>query len=285
MSAKKNKHAEEHEEEGGMERWLLTYADMITLLMVLFIVLFSIGQVDLKKFEQLREGLTESFGTPSPALDNNAPGTEGVLDGGVAAAGEDLTAEEIAQALESQATRMASIRQEQQQLQETQEQIQGTLTGAGLGDEVTYRLTPRGLVLNIVSDQVLFDLGRADLKPEGRAVLDGVANALKGIPNKIAIEGHTDDRPLNGGLPYPTNWELSTGRATSVLRYLVESHGIAAARVSAAGYADQQPLVPNDNGFNQARNRRVEIVVLTSAEEAADRLLQDAAADLPEGTP
>jgi chemotaxis protein MotB len=150
---------------------------------------------------------------------------------------------------------------------------------------VQYRLTPRGLVLNIVTDQVLFDLGRADLKPEGRLVLDGVANALKGIPNQIAIEGHTDDRPLNGGLPYPTNWELSTGRATSVLRYFVEAHGIAAGRVSAAGYADQQPLVPNDNGFNQARNRRVEIVVLTSAEEAADRLLQDAAADLQEGTP
>ena len=285
MAAKRQKHAEEHEEESGSERWLLTYADMITLLMVLFIVLFSIGQVDLKKFEQLREGLTESFGTPSPALDNNAPGTEGVLDGGVAAAGEDMTAEEIAQALESQATRVASLRQEQEQLKETEEQIQGTLAGQGLGDQVQYRLTPRGLVLNIVSDQVLFDLGRADLKPEGRLVLDGVANALQGIPNEIAIEGHTDDRPLNGGLPYPTNWELSTGRATSVLRYFVEAKGIAADRVSAAGYADQQPLVPNDNGFNQARNRRVEIVVLTSAEEAADRLLQDAAGDLQEGTP
>jgi chemotaxis protein MotB len=284
MSAKKHKHAEEHEEEGGMERWLLTYADMITLLMVLFIVLFSIGQVDLKKFEELREGLSESFGTPAPAL-SDGEGNQGVLDGGVAAAGQDLSAEEIAQALESQATRMASIRQEQRQLQETQEQIQGTLEGAGLGDEVTYRLTPRGLVLNVVSDDVLFDLGRADLKPAGRLVLDGVANALKGIPNQIAIEGHTDDRPLNGGLPYPTNWELSTGRATSVLRYFVEAHGIAAERVSAAGYADQQPLVPNDNGFNQARNRRVEIVVLTSAEEAADRLLQDAATDLQEGTP
>ena len=285
MAARRSKHEEEHAEEGGMERWLLTYADMITLLMVLFIVLFSIGQVDLKKFEQLREGLTESFGTPAPALSSDAAGASGVLDGGIAAAGEDLSAEEIAQALESQATRMASIRQEQRQLQETKEQIQGTLEGAGLGDQVTYRLTPRGLVLNIVSDDVLFDLGRAELKPGGRQVLDGVANALSGIPNKIAIEGHTDDQPLNGGLPFPTNWELSTGRATSVLRYFVETHGIVAGRLSAAGYADQQPLVPNDHAFNQARNRRVEIVVLTSAEEAADRLLQDAAGDLQEGTP
>jgi chemotaxis protein MotB len=285
MSAKKSKHEEEHEEEAS-ERWLLTYADMITLLMVLFIVLFSIGQVDLKKFEQLREGLTESFGTPSPALDNNAPGTQGVLDGGVAAAGEDLTAEEIAQVLESEATRQATIREEQQQLVETQENIQGTLEGQGLGDEVTYRLEGRGLVLNIVSDQVLFDLGRADLKPEGQLVLDGVANALRQIPNTISIEGHTDNRPLNGGLPYPTNWELSTGRATSVLRYFLEQHGIDGGRMSAAGYADQQPLVPNDNGFNQARNRRVEIVVLTTAEEALSRLQQDAAADgTQEGTP
>ncbi len=284
MAARRQKH-EEHEEEGGMERWLLTYADMITLLMVLFIVLFSIGQTDLAKFEELREGLTETFGTPAPALGGDTSGSQGVLDGGIAAAGEDLTAEELQAMLESASVAQANIREEQRQLQETQEQIQGTLDGAGLGDQVTYRLEARGLVLNVVTDQVLFDLGRAEHKPEGRVVLDGVANALKEIRNEISIEGHTDDRPLNGGFPYPTNWELSTGRATSVLRYFIDVHGISQARVHASGYADQHPLVPNDNAFNQAKNRRVEIVVLSTAAEALERLQQDAAVGTQEGTP
>jgi chemotaxis protein MotB len=140
-------------------------------------------------------------------------------------------------------------------------------------------------VLNVVTDEVVFDLGRAELKSAGLVILDGVANALKAIPNNIAVEGHTDDRPLNGGFPYPTNWELSTGRATSVLRYFVETHGMAPGRVSAAGYADQQPLVPNDSDANQAKNRRVEIVVLTTPAEALARLQQDAAAATQEGTP
>jgi chemotaxis protein MotB len=284
MAARRKRHEEEHEAEEA-ERWLLTYADMITLLMALFIVLFSIGQTDLAKFEQLREGLTESFGTPAPALGGDTSGSQGVLDGGIAAPGEDLTADQVQALLQSASLAQANIREEQRQLQETQEQIQGTLEGAGLGDQVTYRLEARGLVLNVVTDQVLFDLGRADLKPEGRLVLDGVANALKQIPNEISIEGHTDDRPLNGGFPYPTNWELSTGRATSVLRYFIDAHGIAQGRLHASGYADQQPLVPNDNGFNQAKNRRVEIVVLSTAQEALERLQQDAAAGTQEGTP
>lgn len=287
--AARRQHVEEHEEEGGMERWLLTYADMITLLMVLFIVLFSIGQLDLKKFEELREGLASSFGTPTPAISSDAAGAEGVLDGGIQAAGDGLGASEeerFEEALTALSEQNVEIREDMEALVQTQEQIQGTLEGAGLGDQVTYRLEPRGLVLNVVSDQILFDLGRNDLRAEGRIVLDGVAGALSGIPNKISIEGHTDNRPLNGGFPFPTNWELSTGRATSVLRYFTDVHGLDPARLSAAGYADQRPIVPNDSDANQAKNRRVEIVVLSSALEALERLAQAEAVEATEeGTP
>jgi chemotaxis protein MotB len=274
----------EHE-EGNAERWLLTYADMITLLMVLFIVLFSIGQVDLKKFEELREGLSSSFGTPTPAL-SDAGGAEGVLDGGVTPNGTEGL-DDPTEALAAYAAFQAAQREAAEQqaaLQEAEEQIQGTLGAQGLGDQVTSHLESRGLVLQVVSDQVLFDSGQADLRPEGVLVLDGIANALKGLPNKIMIEGHTDDRPLNGGFPYATNWELSTGRATSVLRYFVEHHAIAADRVSAAGYADQQPLVPNDSDVNRSKNRRVEIVVLATTEES-EQQLRDAAAAAEEGSP
>jgi chemotaxis protein MotB len=280
--AARRRRVEEHEEEGGMERWLLTYADMITLLMVLFIVLFSIGQLDLKKFEELREGLNEQFGTPTPAISSEANGAAGVLDGGLQAAGDGLGSEEeerFQAALDELISENVEIREDVEALEATQQQVQGTLEGAGLGDQVTYRLEPRGLVLNIVSDDVLFDSGKADLKPEGKRVLDGIAVALNGIPNVIMVEGHTDNRPLNGGFPYPTNWELSTGRATSVVRYFVEQRAVDPTRISGTGYGEYQPIVPNDNAFNQARNRRVEIVVMSSAIEALQRLQEQAAAE------
>jgi chemotaxis protein MotB len=280
--AARRRRVEEHEEEGGMERWLLTYADMITLLMVLFIVLFSIGQLDLKKFEELREGLNESFGTPTPVIASEANGAAGVLDGGIQAAGDGLGAEEeerFETALQELMDENVEIREDVAALEATQQQVQGTLEGAGLGDQVTYRLEPRGLVLNIVSDDVLFDSGKADLKPEGKLVLDGIASALNGIPNEIIVEGHTDNRPLNGGFPYPTNWELSTGRATSVVRYFVEQRDVDPTRISGTGYGEYKPIVANDNPSNQARNRRVEIVVMSSAIEALQRLQEQAAAE------
>jgi chemotaxis protein MotB len=124
-------------------------------------------------------------------------------------------------------------------------------------------------VLQIVTDQVLFDLGKADLRPEGRAVLDGLASALKEVPNDIAVEGHTDNRPISG-FPFPSNWELSTARATSVLRYLVDDKGLDRKRISAAGYGEERPVVPNDTPAHQAQNRRVEIVVLRPSKPLLD---------------
>jgi chemotaxis protein MotB len=247
-------HEEEHENE---ERWLLTYADMITLLMVLFIVLFSIGQLDLKKFEQLKVGLSASFGDGGRAA---VSGGAGVLDAGEGAL-DGQTAQDILDA------QTAAAQAEQNRLNEAKGDIKEALTGQGLGDQVTFRLEDRGLVLQIVSDRVLFDLGKAHLRPEGQAVLDGIAGALHNVPNNFAVEGHTDNRPIRGG-PFPTNWELSSARATTVLRYLVENAGIPARKISSAGYADTRPLFPNDTNEHRARNRRVELVVLAQAEPA-----------------
>jgi chemotaxis protein MotB len=241
-------HEEEHENE---ERWLLTYADMITLLMVLFIVLFSIGQLDLKKFQQLSSGLAQSFGT---AQNVALTGGTGVLDGGAAPIDPQLASNVLAQ---QQAEAAAARRQ----LEATAEKVKETLVGQGLGDKVTFRFEDRGLVLQIVTDEVLFDLGKAELRPEGRAVLDGLADALRAVPNKLSVEGHTDNRPISG-FPFASNWELSTFRAATVLRHLVEQRGLDGKRIAAAGYGEQQPLVPNDTLEHQAKNRRVEIVVL-----------------------
>jgi chemotaxis protein MotB len=229
---------------------------MITLLMVLFIVLFSIGQINLKKFEQLRSGLASSFGTKQDVV---LDGGTGVLDGGPSPLDAEETAQQV---LDKQRAAQAAATE---QLRQAAEEVKKTLAGQGLGDKVTFRFEDRGLVLQIVTDDVLFDLGKADLRPEGRAVLDGLAAALKQVPNGISVEGHTDNRPISG-FPFASNWELSTYRATSVLRYLVEQKGLDRKRISAAGYGEERPLVPNDTPAHQAQNRRVEIVVLAPAQ-------------------
>ena len=119
----------------------------------------------------------------------------------------------------------------------------------------------RGVVVTVMTDKMLFASGQADLRPEESGLLKTVAGAAKIVPqNPVRVEGHTDSLPIHTPR-FPSNWELSTTRATTVLRYF-ESCGVAAGRLEASGYADQRPLGPNDSDENRAKNRRVEIVLL-----------------------
>ena len=273
MAARKKRH-EEAEEHVNHERWLITYADMITLLMVLFIVLFAIGQTDLQKFAQLRDSLNNSLGGKGGQA--VFKGGAGPLDGSLNIVPQQkLGVQEVSapdravqQAAAKEQAREAAIAQQSQSFSKVQQQIQSQLTSVGLGDSVHFRTETRGLVVTVVTDRVLFDEGKADLRPEGTQVLDGMLPALIQLPNAIAIEGHTDDQPIHSSL-YPTNWELSTARATSVLRYLSD-RGLAANRLSAAGYADQKPVSPNDTDAHRSDNRRVEVVILSNVDDAKE---------------
>jgi chemotaxis protein MotB len=259
----RKQHEEEHENH---ERWLITYADMITLLMVLFIVLFAIGQTDLAKYSKLKAGLAGGFHNDG-ALD----GSDGLLVGGpsltptpdIAAARS--TAEQATAALEEKVAHDAAVQRESAALEHTKEVILLNLTAQGLQDRVQFHRETRGLVVTIVTDRVLFDSGSATLRADGREVLAALVSALTELPNSVAIEGHTDDRPIASAV-FPSNWELSTARASSVLRFLVDEHGFPPSRLSAAGYADQRPLAPNDSDASRAQNRRVEVVVLSTVD-------------------
>jgi chemotaxis protein MotB len=155
------------------------------------------------------------------------------------------------------------LKQEQLTLGDARQQIEAALKAKGLQNSVSFAVTSRGLVVSIVTDQVLFDTGKADLKPVGQQVLDAVAPALRNLPNDVSVEGHTDNVPINGG-PFASNWELSAVRATTVVRYLVGTDGLRANRMSATGFADTKPVVPNDSPAHQAQNRRVDVVVLSA---------------------
>ncbi len=278
-------HEEEHAEHENEERWLLTYADMITLLMVLFIVMFAISQVDQKKFMALKTGLAAGFGAPVTMLN----GATGMLDvggsiapdsvniaGAAGSKGASDSKDTINPAAVSQlatATEQAAVSKEVEKLKQARAALQKALAAAGLKNGATFRFDERGLVVSIATDKVLFDNGRATLRPQGRRILDVIAPTLKALPNQISVDGHTNSIPIHT-VQFPSNWELSTDRATGVLRYLASSDHIPAARMSAAGFADTRPLLPDSNPASVVRNRRVEIVVIAAVDNTAGRAVE-----------
>lgn len=257
MASRRRKAAHEEEHENH-ERWLITYADMITLLMVLFIVLYSIGQVDLAKFEKLRVGLPNSGGKPIAG--------PGPLDGGPSVLGgpslikETPLTQDAATALREKQMQEKAFREDQKELRQTKDEITKELAAVGLSDAVLFRLEARGLIVVIASDRVLFDTGSDIISAAGTEVLDHLIGPISMVDNRVSVEGHTDNTPIHGGGRFPTNWELSTARATSVARH-IEQRGVSSPRLSAVGYGEYSPTASNDTDEGRTANRRVEIVV------------------------
>jgi chemotaxis protein MotB len=282
------RHEEEHENH---EAWVIPYADMITLLMGLFIVMWSIGNADLRKLEDIRSSFAATLGIGGDLGGANTGGP-GVLDGidqrpieleQVTVDAPILSPERLEQAVEAleEAELAEAAREvEAEQLREIERVISEHADRTGLGDVVGFRYEERGLVVSIVSDQVLFEPGSAVLRPEGRRVLDGLADVLLAIPNHVAIEGHTDSVPISNAR-YPSNWELSTARSTSVLQYFIQSYGFPPERLTASGYAEQRPVADNSTPQGRAKNRRVDIAVLSMGPGALTQATSSHGGDQP----
>src|SRR5688572_439925 len=274
----------EEEEHENHERWLVSYADMVTLLMCLFIVLFAMSQVDKAKFAALSAGLSASFGAPITALPGTSPEgsvvdalpaavdiAAGIAPGDKAEQSEVEAA--VAQAAAERAQRVAGeAATAYDDLAATRDKIDAALTAAGFDGAARYEIDERGLVVHIVADAVLFDAEEAVLRPEGRQILDAVAPSLIGLPNVLRIEGHANHLPVTAGGPWPSNWELSGYRASTVLRHL-GGDGVPEPRMSATGYSSTRPLVPETDRNALTVNRRVDIVVLSTASAEANALL------------
>ena len=220
--------------EGGpsMERWLLTYADMITLLMVFFVMMYTISTVNADKFRALAENLSMVLTGSPPA---------GIMEEGTNSTVPELTGE---------AKHLADL----------QQALNEFIAREELGEQITVNLEERGLVVRFQTT-VLFARGSADLTPEARRIIDRVGDRLNDLPNYIRVEGHTCDLPINTP-QYPSNWELSTARATNVLQELISSCNISPERLSAIGYGEYRPRVPNINESSRQMNRRIDIVIL-----------------------
>jgi chemotaxis protein MotB len=274
----------EEEEHENHERWLVSYADMVTLLMCLFIVLFAMSQVDKAKFAALASGLSQSFGAPISVLPSNSPDSA-VLDGlpgavDIASAippNETVQQADVqkaaAQAAAERAKRVAAeAANAYDELAAARDRIDAALTKSGHTGAAQYEIDERGLVVHIVADAVLFDAEQAVLRPQGAVILDAVAPTLIGLPNVLRVEGHANRIPVTRGGPWPSNWELSAYRATTVLTHLGKD-GVPEPRMYAAGYGSTQPLVPYSDPRALTVNRRVDIVVLSTASAEANALL------------
>ena len=231
------------------ERWLLTYADLITLLMVFFVVLYSMSQSDSIKFHRISAALERAFNIDVLQGQTN----QGVNDG----TSETLTPVEQLFTSPEHSAEVARLKS----------RIEEAMTGSTQAPSVSVGSDREGVVIRL-SGSYLFDSGRAELKPNSLAVLDAVALEIRLLPNDVRIDGHTDATPIDSPR-YPTNWELSAARALSVTRYLSEIGGVAAGRLTAAGYGEFHPLTPNDTREHRAQNRRVEIHILSSESQAS----------------
>ena len=275
----KGGHEEEHENH---ERWLVSYADMLTLLFALFVVLFAISQVDQQKFAALASGLSQSFGAPVQAISGGGTASDtGVLDGLDANLDVQIppapSAQDSAAEAQAAAQTAAEAQTQYQSLAAVQQQIDAALAAAGYAGAARYEIDERGLIVHIVSDPVLFDAESATLLPQGRAILDAVAPAIAALPNQLAVEGHANSIPVTPGGPWPSNWELSGARASTVVRYLA-GDGVPETRMAATGYSDTRPVVPDTDPGAVTLNRRVDIVVLSTASAEANELLTGLAA-------
>jgi len=277
----------EEEEHENHERWLVSGFDMMTLLFVLFVVLYAMSSIDAAKFTAFAEGARDGAGVPVTILDdgaaidapleNDSPlkpvqvAEEAAIDGTEQTEAEKAAAEAAA-ALEAQQT-AAEARATYDQLAETREALQAGLAAAGQSGAAEFVIDERGLVVHVMSDPVLFAPESATLQRQGATILDALAPTLAGLPNQLRIEGHANSLPVTRGGPWPSNWELSAVRATTVLRHLSEQDGVAEDRLSAAGYGSTRPLVPDSDPDHVTVNRRVDVVVLSDASAGANALL------------
>ncbi len=269
--SRRSRHRGGHDEaHANEERWLLTYADMITLLLALFIVLFAISTINQKKFLALALGLKESF-DPKPGI---LPKSNGLLQNAslTQTAGEHVTPL-FKGAIPTTTTLVPGGQTPTgsgptnsvplSKLEKLQQQIENALAKQGLQAYVSLQTTTRGLVVQILADKVFFATGSADLGPIGDRVVDTVSSVLRTDPYGINVEGYTDNQPVTGGI-YSSNEELSAVRAVNVVLRLEKTDGISPNRLSATGYGDTHPLAPNTTPQNMALNRRIDIVILSS---------------------
>jgi len=234
MSRKKK-----HEEHENHERWLVSYADFITLLFAFFVVMYAVSSVNEGKYRVLSESMVSAFSNKKPM------GQMSIVE---------LPMNQTRPALDSK------LNEQPNDLQVFLKVANALEANKLSADEMPVENTTRGVSIQI-KDEVLFESGSAVMKPRVKEILDLVAALVKHLPNLISVEGHTDAIPIQTQ-EFPSNWELSASRATAMVRYFINEKQLAPQRFSATGFGGERPIGSNLTPDGRALNRRVEIVIL-----------------------
>ncbi|MCU1443183.1 MAG: hypothetical protein JWQ59_1333 [Cryobacterium sp.] len=245
------------------ERWMASYMDMVTVLMCMFIVLFAMSTVDQNKFQQLANSLATGFGA--------AESDEVDISEGVVVRPDLVDLEGLGFTATETSTDIEMARAEVNDLSSLREQMRANLHENGVEHLVQFRIDERGLTVGLIGSETFFQPDRSDLSDQAILVLDSISPILAPDTREISVEGHADKhgRTVN----FPTDWELSSGRATQVLRRMVEHGGVAQVRVGAVGYGAARPAASGDTLEDMAQNRRVDVVVLSNLPDTARALI------------
>lgn len=260
---------EEHEEHVNHEAWVIPYADLLTLLMAMFIALFAMSTVDVTKFKAFAVGFNEALGggkldagiggsgkATSPVVgqgNGNGPFTGGQITPG------DNSKQSVQSILDSLAQQKAAQQQQQQALTDVKQEIDNAANKLGLGGSVQTKQRNDGLEVTLLTDRVLFASGHDEIQPEGDQLLKMIGQVLASIDNPIVIQGYTDSQAINSDR-FPNNFYLSGGRAIAVLEFFA-GLGIDPHRLRAEARGDLDPIATNATAEGRAKNRRVEILV------------------------
>lgn len=250
----KKQHHQPHEEHVD-ESWLIPYADLLTLLLALFIVLFASSSVDAKKFNAMMETFNEAFTGnslidtmtyPESTENTTIKPTDGETEGRLKGKAE------------------TALQKESRELTELKKQLDQYIQQQNLSTELNTKLTEQFLIITI-SDQALFDSGSAELKSSAQRNVVSIASFISKYPQyEVIVSGHTDNQPIKNK-QFEDNWHLSTERALNVLKILLHNPKLSPARLSAIGYGEYRPVASNDSTQGRSKNRRVEVAIKRNA--------------------
>lgn len=255
------------EKEPNNERYMLTYSDLITLLMIFFIVLYSFSNVDAQKYQQIAKSLNQAMGSGTSSGSGSGSGSSssntgaGILPGGTSAGIKNSNGDSNVP-LDS-----ASV--EIEELKGLKQKLDSMINVAGLKNNVDTTVEDRGLVISI-KNALLFDSGKADIKPEYQSKIADIAKMLNNIPNYIIVEGNTDNVPT-GNTEFKDNWYLASTRAINVMELMISDSGIPSDKIAARTNGEYRPVASNSTSDGRTQNRRVDIIILNTTYNAVEK--------------
>ena len=248
-----------HPEHVNHERWLVSYADFITLLFATFTALYALSKADASKAKAVADGMREAFGTGTPQMITMESPESDAIPSQL-----HKPPPGTAKKKPPKPTKQAG----QQEFEQIKNEMEEYLMTKGSLNKVQIDIQERGLKVSM-KEAGFFESGQAEVKEDSKVLLQELAQKLMKFNNHLRVEGHTDNVPMRSRT-YPSNWELSSSRATAVARVLTEQFGVPAEKISATGYGEHRPIAPNDTPAGRARNRRVDLVVLSGGADTGE---------------